>query len=163
MRAYWRAGHIKKYVLNRLLNTPKSVLFAMQYRRFAIQGSRLSLVDNRRKSSANYWRRKMTRTHSSRNSIVPSVYFLTILSALALFSGGAVALETTSAIRGTVTDENGTPIVGSTITVRNEDTALSRSVRTDPFGAFSIRNLQLDDNYTVTVEKTGYEIKSIRE
>ncbi len=105
----------------------------------------------------------MARTRSSKISIVQSVYFLTILSALSLFSGVAVALETTSAIRGIVTDENGTPIVGSTVTVRNEATSLSRTVQTNPFGEFSIRNLQLDDNYTVTVKKTGYEIKSIRE
>ena len=69
------------------------------------------------------------------------------LMALAL---NAFALETSSAIRGVVLDQAGNAVSGATVTVRNESTSLTRSVETDASGTYSIRNLQISDDYSVT-------------
>ena len=66
------------------------------------------------------------------------------------------AQETTSAIRGTVTDESGNPIAGATVTVRNEDSGLTRVAVTNASGVYNVRNLPIDDNYTVSAASTGY-------
>ncbi|MCH8072812.1 MAG: TonB-dependent receptor [Proteobacteria bacterium] len=72
-----------------------------------------------------------------------------------------IAQETSSAIRGAVTDESGTPLPNSTVTVRNPDTGLTRSVQTNASGEFSIRNLPVGYEYTVEVSSDGYGGKRI--
>lgn len=81
---------------------------------------------------------------------------------LSMFTNVAMALETSSSIRGEVTDANGNPISGSTITVINEKTSLTRSAQTNESGQFLIRNLPVDSNYTVTAQTSGYDNKSFR-
>ena len=66
------------------------------------------------------------------------------------------AQETTSAIRGVVTDEGGQALANTTVTVRNEDSGLTRTAQTDAAGAFAVRNLPIGDNYTVAVSREGY-------
>lgn len=66
------------------------------------------------------------------------------------------AQETTSAVRGMVSDLNGKPISGSTVIVRNEETGLTRTITTNASGEFSIRNLPVGDDYSVAVTSTGY-------
>ena len=71
-----------------------------------------------------------------------------------------IAQETSSSLKGVVADESGQPLSGSTVTVVNEDTALSRTVETNESGEFTIRNLQVGDNYTVTVQRSGFSGES---
>ena len=79
----------------------------------------------------------------------------TALLAVAL-SSPVYSQETSSAVRGIVSDQGGKPISGSTVVVRNEQTGLTRTVSTNREGEFSIRNLPVGDNYSVSVTGSGY-------
>ncbi|NHK28802.1 TonB-dependent receptor plug domain-containing protein [Parvularcula flava] len=75
----------------------------------------------------------------------------------AAWGGSAVAQETTSSIRGTVTDESGAPISGASVSIINEDTGFSRTLSTSGNGQFSVRNLPVGGNYVVIVESAGFQ------
>ncbi|GGD10507.1 TonB-dependent receptor [Aquisalinus flavus] len=79
------------------------------------------------------------------------------LAITAAWGGSAVAQETTSSIRGTVTDENGAPISGATVSIINEQTGFSRTLSTTGNGQFSVRNLPIGGNYVVIVESAGFQ------
>ena len=66
------------------------------------------------------------------------------------------AQETSSSVRGTVTDANGAPVAGAQVIVKNEDTGLTRSATTNSAGAYNVRNLPIDSNYSVSVAAEGY-------
>jgi len=66
------------------------------------------------------------------------------------------AQETSSAVRGVVTDENGDPLPGATVTVVNESTGLTRTTTVGPDGEFRVRNLPIGADYTVSVASEGY-------
>ncbi len=59
------------------------------------------------------------------------------------------------AIIGTVLDQTGGPIPGADVTVKNVGTDLSRTVKTDDAGNFSVPELPLGA-YSVTAEKPGF-------
>ena len=67
----------------------------------------------------------------------------------------SIAQETSSAVRGVVSDESGTPLSSATVTLRNPDTGLTRSVQTNSSGEFNIRNLPVGYKYTVEVSSNG--------
>jgi hypothetical protein len=75
---------------------------------------------------------------------------------LSLSVPAAVAQEPTGAIEGTVTDPQNAIVVNATVTARNTDTNLSRTVTTGDDGNFSIRQLP-PGNYEVTI--TGANFK----
>jgi hypothetical protein len=66
------------------------------------------------------------------------------------------AQETSSAVRGVVNDESGNPVSGALVTVRNESTGLSRSTRTTSSGEYTVRNLPISTNYSISVDNEGY-------
>jgi hypothetical protein len=68
----------------------------------------------------------------------------------------AAAQEPTGAIEGTVTDPQSAIVVNATVTARNTDTNLSRTVTTGDDGNFAIRQLP-PGNYEVTI--TGANFK----
>ena len=78
--------------------------------------------------------------------------------ALALFAIPVAgnAQETSSAIRGVVTDDSGRPLANAAVTVRNEDSGLTRSTQTNASGEFSVRNLPIGYNYSVSASSAGY-------
>jgi hypothetical protein len=81
---------------------------------------------------------------------VPVALLLASLAAspvLAQFNAGT--------IMGTVTDEQHGMVVGASVTVRNVDTGLSRTVTTDNAGRFRMPNLP-PGNYSITVDLTGF-------
>ncbi len=64
-------------------------------------------------------------------------------------------------ISGVVTDPRGDPIVGATVTIKNEDTGLTRVLTTNELGFYRADSLPIGENYTVTVEHPGFK-KEIR-
>jgi hypothetical protein len=80
---------------------------------------------------------------------------------LLLASSAAVAIETTSGIRGTVIDENGSVIAGATVTIESAGTSLKRTARTNNEGVFTVRNLPVGTDYSVTARSTGFSGDSL--
>ena len=85
------------------------------------------------------------------------------VAAIALSAGYAtvsapvLAQQTTSSIRGVVTDAAGGPLSGATVVVRDDATGFERTVTTNNAGGFSIRNLSVSGNYTIVVDDEGYQ------
>ena len=88
--------------------------------------------------------------------VKPIISIFAVVVFVSALSGPVFAQETTSAVRGMVSDQYGKPVPGSTVIVRNEETGLTRTVTTNASGEFSIRNLPVGDDYSVTVTSTGY-------
>lgn len=72
-----------------------------------------------------------------------------------LFTAPMEAQSFRGAIIGTVTDQTGGPIAGADVTVNNIGTDLSRTVKTDDAGNFSVPELPLG-SYKVIAEKPGF-------
>ena len=66
----------------------------------------------------------------------------------------AMAQETTSAIRGSVTN-GGAPVAGATVEIRNTETGSSSTLITEASGSFNAAGLRAGDNYSVTVTAPG--------
>ena len=73
-----------------------------------------------------------------------------VLCLLFLVPSFAIATETASSVRGVVVDQQGNPVSGAQITVRNDATGLTRSSQSNGAGEFAVRNLQVADTYSVT-------------
>lgn len=58
-------------------------------------------------------------------------------------------------IQGTVMDSSGGAVAGANVTLRNQDTGLTRVVTTSEDGSYTVRELPIG-NYSVAVEKTGF-------
>ena len=69
---------------------------------------------------------------------------------------GVSAQDTTSALRGVVTAEGGQALAGATVVIRDENTGRTKTVTTDSTGGFSLRNLPIGSDFTVTVTREGY-------
>ena len=82
---------------------------------------------------------------------------LLLLASLVFVPAASYALETSSALRGTVTDPAGNPVADASVTIRNETTSLTRTTNTDESGEFAVRNLQVGSNYTVIATAPGME------
>ena len=83
--------------------------------------------------------------------LVLVVSFLFLIAAQALAQG-----ETTNAIMGHVTDATNAAIPGATVTIRNPQTGLQRSAKTDEEGRFDFPQLR-PGTYSVKVEAEGFE------
>ena len=73
-----------------------------------------------------------------------------------LISVPAYAQKISATIRGTVTDPTGAVIPGAKVTVKNEDTGLSRSANTTSAGIYSFAELPVG-SYRVEVEFAGFK------
>ncbi len=71
------------------------------------------------------------------------------------------AQQTSSAIRGMVTDESGRPVANASISVRNDTIGLARTVQTNASGEFSVRNLPIANNYSVAVSSEGFKTERV--
>jgi hypothetical protein len=74
-----------------------------------------------------------------------------------LFCARDVGAQTLSGINGTVVDANGGVVPGAKVKVTNVDTNVSSSGVTTSAGTYYITDL-IPGTYTVTVEKTGFEV-----
>ena len=79
-----------------------------------------------------------------------------LFALLVLVAGSATAQTFRGTILGTVTDSSGGTVPGATVTIKNVDTGLTRTLTTSEDGSYSAPELPIG-NYSVTVEKTGFK------
>ncbi|HMW03253.1 MAG TPA: carboxypeptidase-like regulatory domain-containing protein, partial [Acidobacteriota bacterium] len=81
------------------------------------------------------------------------ILFITIVTfPLAVFGQADVA---TATIRGTVTDESGSPLANASITAKNNERGFSRSVLTSEAGEYQLPFLQ-PGTYDLVIEANGF-------
>src|SRR5947209_980253 len=86
---------------------------------------------------------------------------LCMLAMVLFLSAGAAEAQTfRGTILGTVTDSSGAAIAGATVTVKNADTGLTRTVITTDDGSYAAPELPIG-NYNVSVEKSGFKTGSV--
>jgi D-alanine-D-alanine ligase-like ATP-grasp enzyme len=79
-----------------------------------------------------------------------------LLALLVITVGSATAQTFRGIILGTVTDSSGGSVPGATVTIKNVDTGLTRTLTTSDDGSYSAPELPIG-NYSVTVEKAGFK------
>ncbi len=84
--------------------------------------------------------------------LAASAASLTLATAIAT---PAMAQETTSSIRGTVT-AGGAPVAGASVSVLDTSTGAQKTVITGSSGSFDLSGLRAGDSYTVTVNAAGH-------
>jgi hypothetical protein len=72
----------------------------------------------------------------------------------------ARAQVTTSTVGGVVSDNEGKPLSGATVTVAFPDAGIKRIIITQSSGNFLVPNLRVGGPYSVTVSFTGYKPKT---
>ncbi|MEQ1473654.1 MAG: TonB-dependent receptor, partial [Candidatus Acidiferrum sp.] len=88
---------------------------------------------------------------------VVRIFAVASLLLLGLLSANTNAQTFRGTILGTVTDTSGLAVSGATVTVRNTDTGLLRTVTSGDDGEFSAPELPIG-TYSVSVEKSGFKI-----
>jgi Carboxypeptidase regulatory-like domain/TonB dependent receptor len=86
------------------------------------------------------------------------VPLLAIAAAFALCGSFVLAQQTLGGITGEVTDASGGVIPNATVTVVDEQTSLTRTVKTNGAGVYSFVNLPID-SYTLTYTADGYSVQ----
>ena len=86
----------------------------------------------------------------------PLLRLLTFVAAVALCSSILFAQQTLGGITGDVTDPSGSVIPNATVTLVDEQTALTRTTTTNGAGTYSFVNLPIG-SYTVTYTANGFE------
>ena len=83
---------------------------------------------------------------------------ISIFAALVLFAGSIANAQTfRGTILGTVTDSSGAGVPAATVSIKNIDTGLIRTVATADDGSYAAPELPIG-NYSVTVEKPGFKL-----
>ncbi len=90
---------------------------------------------------------------SIRNLCLLGCFLLTLLF---IVVGSATAQTFRGTILGSAIDSSGAAIAGATVTIKNLDTGLTRTVTTSEDGSYSVPELPIG-NYSVTVEKAGFK------
>jgi hypothetical protein len=88
----------------------------------------------------------------------PISRLLALAAAVALCSGGVTAQQTLGGITGEVTDSSGGVIPNAAVTVVDENTSLTRTVKTNGSGEYSLVNLPIG-NYTLTYKADGFDVQ----
>src|SRR6202140_2032989 len=77
---------------------------------------------------------------------------------LALFAGASTFAQTfRGTILGSVTDSSGAAVPGATVTIKNVDTGLVRTVTTSDDASYAAPELSIG-NYSISVEKAGFKL-----
>ncbi|MFN4039674.1 MAG: TonB-dependent receptor domain-containing protein, partial [Erythrobacter sp.] len=79
------------------------------------------------------------------------------LAATTMVAAPVAAQETTSAVRGTVTDADGNAIPGASVTITHQPSGTRSDVTTDAGGNFNAVGLRLGGPFIVAVSAEGYE------
>jgi outer membrane receptor protein involved in Fe transport len=93
------------------------------------------------------------------NSFFRAIRTLALVAfALTIFAGATTFAQTfRGTILGSVTDSSGAAVPGATVTIKNVDTGLVRTVTTSDDGSYSAPELPIG-NYSVNVEKPGFKV-----
>jgi hypothetical protein len=75
-----------------------------------------------------------------------------------LLSSGIVHADVTGKILGTVTDPSGAAVSGAEVMLRNLNTGLVRSTKTDAVGSFLFLSVPVGDGFRVEVSAPGFEV-----
>ncbi len=86
--------------------------------------------------------------------------FLGVAAVALIAPAGAMAQETTTTIRGTVT-ANGAPVPGAAVTIVNVPSGTTANATTDDKGSFNAAGLRVGGPFTVTVNAPGYPSKQV--
>lgn len=81
---------------------------------------------------------------------------LTILLTFTVSFGQTI----TASIKGTVKDDFGKPVIGATVTVKDEEQQIITTATTDESGSYRVLDLSVG-NYKLVVEKDGLKSESI--
>lgn len=81
--------------------------------------------------------------------------FLGVAAAALIVPAAASAQETTSIIRGTVTDEAGAPVAGASVTVTHTPSGSVSTATTNADGSFQLSGLRVGGPFTVAVSGNG--------
>lgn len=103
----------------------------------------------------------MMRNNRAGKPLAAAIRIALITGVFSGVSGIALAQETTSGVRGMITDESGSPLSGSTVTIINESTGLTRTIETGENGEYSFRNLPVGRNYSIRATRSGYAGESM--
>ncbi|MFL9841654.1 TonB-dependent receptor [Sphingomonas sp. ST-64] len=87
--------------------------------------------------------------------------FMGVAVAALAIPAAASAQQITSGIVGTVTDENGAPLAGSTVTITDTRTGATRTLTTTSGGSFSATGLVTGGPYTITANADGFEGQTV--
>ena len=101
----------------------------------------------------------MTRFFRSLAVVRPVARFVAAALLFILAAVGSTAYGQTfrGTVLGTVTDSSGLAVSGATVTVKNTDTGLLRTVTTGDDGSYSVPELPIG-TYSVSVERSGFKI-----
>src|SRR5260370_13287128 len=91
-----------------------------------------------------------------RQSVLRTLAFLTVALLLSLSIQLAGAQDIFGRISGTVKDSTGAAVINAKVTITNQETKLSRTVKTDDRGFYVAPELPVGA-YTVTVEEKGFK------
>ncbi|GGD86486.1 Oar protein [Tsuneonella deserti] len=83
------------------------------------------------------------------------------LSAAAILPAPAAAQQITTGIEGTVTDADGNPLPGATVTITDTRTGATRTITTGANGTFSATGLVTGGPYTVSANAAGFEGQTV--
>ncbi len=96
--------------------------------------------------------------NSLRFAALPIYRLLVLLAAFALCTGALFAQQTLGGITGEVTDSSGGVIPNATVSVVDEQTGLTRSVKSNTSGTYSFVNLPIG-SYTLTYTADGFDVQ----
>ncbi|MEM9014789.1 MAG: TonB-dependent receptor [Pseudomonadota bacterium] len=88
---------------------------------------------------------------------------IALTTAFATVSTPVLAQQTTSDIRGVVTDQSGAPVAGATVTIVDRRTGATRTVSTDGGGRFNAQNLSVTGDYRITATGAGFQGEAIED
>jgi hypothetical protein len=96
------------------------------------------------------------------NRVKQFLIFLTILFTACFLIDGKLSAQTTQAtLEGTVTDDEGSPLPGAEVTIRNMDTGYSHSAITRIDGTYIVSGIQ-PGKYEVSVRLSGFNTQTRR-
>ncbi len=81
--------------------------------------------------------------------------FLSVVFAVALLAGSALAQSETGQISGKVSDSNGAVVAGAAVSLRSAETGAQRTATTNDDGVYAITNLQ-PGVYEITVQAANF-------